>query len=931
MEFGNPVGNTVYWDLEKRMDKRQSVARLLACVVVLSMASALAARADEIDIPYQKFMLDNGLTLLVHEDHKAPIVAVNIWYHVGSKNEKPGKTGFAHLFEHLMFNGSENFDNDYFQAMERIGATDLNGTTSYDRTNYFQNVPTSAIDIALWLESDRMGHMIGAIKQAKLDEQRGVVQNEKRQYENQPYALAEELIQTACYPKEHPYSWTVIGSIKDLNDASLPDVHEWFKTYYGPNNAVLVVAGDITTQTALDKVKQYFGDIPASPPIAKHQLWIAKRTGTHRQTAQDRVPQARVYRVWNIPEWGSADGDYLDLVSDVLSSGKNSRFYKRLVYDEQIATDVSAGTDLLEIAGTFQITATAKPGVELGRIEKALDEELRKFLANGPTQAELTRIKNQYRARFIRGIERIGGFGGKSDILATNMVYGGSPDCYKTTLDRVQKATAADLKNAAVRWLSDGDYVLDIMPYPPLKTATSTVDRSKLPEAETPPQAQFPDLERAELSNGLKLVLAQRHSVPIVDLRLLVDAGFAADQGTAPGTASLAMNMLDEGTRTRNALQISEQLQMLGSSLNTGAQLDVCTVQLNSLKDKLDPSLELFADVVLNPSFPEKEFARLQKETLARIQQEKMTPVGMALRVFPGLLYGRDHAYGCPLTGSGTEKSVSAMTREQLANFHKTWFKPNNATLVVTGDITLVEIKTRLEKLFKNWKSGEVPKKNIATVPDKAKPEVYIVDRPGSQHSILLVGLLTLPRANPYEEPIQLMDDILGGDFTSRINMNLREDKHWSYGAHSMRPGAKGQRMYFVSSSVQGDKTADCMREVQKELQAIVGDRPPTPEEFAKTQTNVVLRLPGSWETIGRVAAYVGQIVQYGLPDTYYKDYPARIKGLQAEAVQDAAKRVIKPNSLVWVIVGDKAKIEEPIKALGFGDIKYVDADGNLL
>jgi zinc protease len=913
------------------MHKRQSVARLIACVVVVSMASALAARADEIDIPYQKFVLDNGLTLLVHEDHKAPIVAVNIWYHVGSKNEKPGKTGFAHLFEHLMFNGSENYDNDYFQAMERIGATDLNGTTSNDRTNYFQNVPTSALDIALWMESDRMGHMIGAIKQAKLDEQRGVVQNEKRQYENQPYALSEELIQTACFPKEHPYSWTVIGSIKDLNDASLPDVHEWFKTYYGPNNAVLAIAGDITAQTALDKIKQFFEDIPPGPPISKHQFWIAKRTGTHRQTAQDRVPQARVYRTWNIPQWGSADGDYLDLVGDVLSSGKTSRFYKRLVYDEQIATDVSASVDLMEIAGLFQIVATAKPGAELDRIEKAIDEELQKFLAAGPTRDELTRIKSQYRARFIRGIERIGGFGGKSDILARNMVFGGSPDCYKVTLDRVQKATAADLKNAAVKWLSDGDYVLEITPYPELKATASTVDRSKLPEPGTPPQAQFPDIERAELSNGLKLVLAQRHSVPIVDLRLLVDAGYAADQFATPGTASLAMDMLDEGTKTRNTLQISEQLQMLGSSLGTDAELDVCTISLNTLKEKLDPSLDLFADVVLNPSFPEKEFARLQKETLARIRQEKMTPVAMGVRVFPGLLYGRNHAYGSPLTGSGTEASVSAMTCEQLASFHKTWFKPNNATVVITGDITLAEIKPRLEKLFKNWKGGEVPKKNLADVADKAKPEVYIVDRPGSQHSILFAGFLTLPRANQYEEAIKLMNNILGGDFTSRINMNLREGKHWSYGAHSMVMDAKGQRMYLVFSSIQGDKTADSMREVQKELQGIAGDKPPTAEEFAKTQSDVVLGLPGSWETISRVARSVEEIVQYNLPDTYFKEYPARIREMKVEAVQDAAKRVIKPNSIVWVIVGDKAKIEESIKALGFGDIKYVDADGNLL
>jgi len=909
------------------MVKRVCKSSVLRSLVTLSLMAG-AVRAGDIDIPCEKFVLDNGLTLLVHEDHKAPIVAVNIWYHVGSKNEKPGKTGFAHLFEHLMFNGSENYDDDYFQAMERIGATDLNGTTSYDRTNYFQNVPTSALDIALWMESDRMGHLLGAVQQAKLDEQRGVVQNEKRQGDNQPYAIARELIQTACYPEEHPYSWTVIGSMQDLNDASLPDVHEWFKTYYGPSNAVLAIAGDITAQAALDKVTQYFGDIPPGPPIAKHQEWIAKRTGTHRQTAQDRVPQARIYRVWNIPPWGSAEGDYLNLVGDVLASGKNSRLYKRLVYDDQTATDVSAFAQLLEIGGMFRITATAKPGVELSRVEKALDEELQRFLADGPTPDELTRVKNQYRAGFIRGIERIGGFGGKSDILATNMVYGGSPDVYKITLDRVAKASAQDLKDTAVRWLSDGDYVLNVTPLPQLTATSSDVDRSKLPEPGAVPQVHFPDVQRAELSNGLKLVLAERHSVPIVDLRLLVDAGYAADPSETPGAASLAMDLLDEGTATRSALEIDEQLQMLGSSLDTGAELDACAVYLNTLKDKLDPSLELFADVVLNPSFPQKEFDRLKQQTLARIQREKVTPVLMAIRVFPGLLYGRDHAYGCPLTGSGTEASLSTMTREQLAGFHKAWFKPNNATLIITGDITLAEIKPRLEKLFRNWTRGEVPAKNIAEVANKPSPEVFVVDRPGAQQSVIFAGFLAVPRANPQEEAIQLMNNILGGDFTSRINMNLREDKHWSYGASSMIRAAKAQRMYIVYSSVQSDKTAEAMQEVQKELQAIAGDKPPTDEEFAKTQSNVVRGLPGSWETIEQVAWSLEEIVQYNLPDDYFQRYPATITGMKTEDVRQAAKRAVKPGSLVWVIVGDKAKVDDSIKALGW-PVAYVDADGN--
>src|SRR5882724_6420406 len=388
--------------------------------------AARASAPAPITIPYQRFVLKNGLTLLVHEDHKAPIVAVNIWYHVGSKNERPGRTGFAHLFEHLMFNGSEHFNDDYFQPFERIGATDQNGTTNNDRTNYFENVPTTALDVALWMESDRMGHLLGAIDSAKLTEQRGVVQNEKRQGENQPYGKVNMLMTEGTYPAGHPYSWSVIGSMQDLDAAKLDDVKEWFRTYYGPNNAVIVLAGDITPETARQKVEQFFGDIPATPPIAKQDVWIARRTGSHREVMQDRVPQARIYKEWNIPQFGSADGDYLDMVTDVLAQGKTSRLYKRLVYDEQIATDVAAYVDLREIGGQLVIRATAKPGGDLARAERAIDEELARFIKSGPTASELRRVKTQSRANFIRGIERIGGFGGKSDVLAVNEVYAGS-------------------------------------------------------------------------------------------------------------------------------------------------------------------------------------------------------------------------------------------------------------------------------------------------------------------------------------------------------------------------------------------------------------------------------------------------------------------------------------------------------------------------
>jgi len=902
----------------------------VALFVLLTMVLAPRgfAQDKEIDIPFQKFVLDNGLTLIVHEDHKAPIVAINTWYHVGSKNEKPGKTGFAHLFEHLMFGGSEHAPGRYIDGMERIGATDLNGTTNNDRTNYFENVPTSAVDYTLWMESDRMGFLLGALDQKTLDLQRGVVQNEKRQGENQPYGVTRQLITQNTYPAGHPYSWTVIGEMADLNAAAMDDVKEWFKTYYGPSNTVIVLAGDIDAKTAKEKVEKYFGNIPAGPPVAHQEVWVAKMTGAHRQTVQDRVPQARIYKIWNMPEYGTADADYLDLVSDVLSVGKTSRFYKRLVYDDQIATNANAFVNLNEIGGQFLVQATAKPGGDLAQVEKELDEELARFLKEGPTAEELQRVKTQHAASFIRGIERIGGFGGKSDRLAQSEVFRGSPDAYKISLKRVQNATAEDLKAAANRWLSDGVYALEVHPFPQYKTASAGADRSKAPGTGTPPELKLPKLQRATLSNGLKVILAERHEVPLVDFWLNVDAGYAADQFASPGTASMTMALLNGGTKTRTALQISDEQALLGAQLQASSNLDLSVVRLSALRSKLDSSLDLYADLILNPVFPDSDFKRQQKLQTAAIQREQNTPVQMALRVFPGLMYGAGHAYGNPLTGSGTTASVEKMTREDLVKFHQVWFKPNHATLVIAGDTTLSEVTPKLEKLFASWKAGQTPEKNIKNVQPPPKTVVYLIDKPGALQSVIIAGNIAPATANPKEIAIEAMNDGLGGMFGSRLNMNLREDKHWSYGATSLLWGARAQRPWIALAPVQTDKTKESLAEMNKEFRGILGEHPMTAEELERVQANETLSLPGSRETLDAVGQSINELVQFGLPDDYYETFAGKVRALKPNDIADAAKTVVHPDNLIWVVVGDRSKVEAGVKELGLGEIRFLSADG---
>jgi zinc protease len=902
--------------------------RATAVLATLAVSTPLAGQTP-IDIPYQRFVLPNGLTVVVHEDHKAPIVAVNVWYHVGSKNERPGRTGFAHLFEHLMFNGTEHYDKEFQDPLERVGATELNGTTNEDRTNYFVNVPTSALDLALWLESDRMGHLVGAISQAKLDEQRGVVQNEKRQDENEPYGKVWDFLTPKLYPANHPYSWTAIGSMEDLDAAKLDDVKGWFQTYYGPANAVLTLAGDIDLATAKAKVEHYFGDIPSGPPVARQGEWIAKRSGHQRGEMQDRVPQARIYKVWNVPAWGSPEGDYLTLAASVLSTGKSSRLFKRLVFDEQIATDVDASVDLREIGGLFVVEAGVRPGTDPAKVERAIDEQLAKFLATGPSPVELARAKTLVRAGFIRGVERIGGFGGKSDVLAKGQVFAGRPDYYKVRLTRMAGATAAQVRTAAVRWLEDGDYTLQVNPFPDYATAPAGADRSKLPEAGPPPEAKFPALERATLSNGLKIVLARRTSIPQVQLDLLLDAGFASDQFALPGTASLAMSMLDEGTATRSALQISDRLADLGATLGTASRLDVSSVSMQALTAQLDPSLELYADVILHPAFRQADLERLRKQRIAQIQREKADPVGMALRVFPKVVFGEGHAYANPWTGTGTEASAARITRADIVKFHQTWFKPNHATLIVTGATTMAEIRPKLERLFAGWKPGEVPEKNIAPVASPTATSVYLLDRPGSLQTVLIAGDIAPPKANPDEPAIETMGAVLGSDFGSRINMNLREDKHWSYGAFSFIRDARGPRPFIAYAPVQTDKTRESIVELQKELRGILGERPITPDELKRAQASLTLTLPGSWETMGAVAASIGDIVAFGLDDRYFDTYAERVRAQTVATVTAAAAKVVQPDHMVWVVVGDRARIEASIKELKLGEIHLVDADGN--
>jgi zinc protease len=901
---------------------------MCAGAVAQGPREAEASSAPTLALAYDRFVLPNGLTVIVHEDRKAPVVAVSIWYHVGSKNEPPGKTGFAHLFEHLMFNGSENYDGEWFEPMQRVGATSMNGTTWLDRTNYFQTVPTPALDLALWMESDRMGHLLGAVTQAKLDNQRGVVQNEKRQGDNQPYGRVNYNLYEGLFPPGHPYRHATIGSMEDLNAASLEDVHQWFKDYYGPNNAVLSLAGDIDTATARAKVEKYFGDIPAGPDVDEMLSAIPVRSSNTHEIQHDEVPSVLANRAWVVPGRTTRERALLDLAAAAIGQGRNSRLYVDLVYTRQLATDVSVGVTPFELASVFDLSVVLNPGESPSVATEAIDRIVAEFLVTGPTEEELERAKTGTNAGVIRGLEQVNG---KAVMLAEGQLYAGDPLFVQQYLEWINAATPADVRDVARTYLARGWHQVDVVPAGSYESGPG-VDRSTgLPPIPTEtPSLTFPEIHTSRLSNGIEVVLAERHAVPVVEMSMQFDAGYAADAGRKLGVASFATAMLDEGTRTRSALEIAAEAERLGARVGAGSTLDASSVSLSAIKSELAESIALWADVIRNPAYDDEEIERQRRQRIAGIAQEKAEPALLALRLLPPVLYGQGHAYGVPFTGSGTEESLRSLTRNDLVQFQQQWLRPDNARLFIVGDTTLAEITPLLERAFRDWRAPAEPKptKNVANVNLPRAPRVILIDKPGSPQSLILAGHVLPGLGTDRDLAIDAMNGVLGGSFTARINMNLREEKGWSYGARTQLQGARGPRPMLVSAPVQTDRTGDSLAELVRELNAIKTTKPIADAEMARVIAGYTRELPGRFETSNAVLGSLISSALYGRPLDYAATLAQRYGALTLADLQSAANDLVQPSSLVWVVVGDLSKIRAQVEPLGIGPVEIWNDDG---
>jgi zinc protease len=991
-----------------------------------------AARGGRVlpPINYQEFTLKNGLRVVMHEDHSTPIVAVNVWYHVGSKNEVPGRTGFAHLFEHMMFQGSKNADFDYFKPMQEAGAA-INGSTNADRTNYWQVLPSNFLELGLFMEADRMGNLLEAMTEEKLKNQIAVVQNEKRQnYDNRPYGLVGERIAKTLYPPDHPYHWLTIGSLEDLAAASMEDVKDFFRRYYTPNNASLVIAGDFDPKKARALVEKHFGPIEKGPDPVRPNPKQPALDHEVRVEMEDRVQLPRVYMVWHTVPQFSKDEAALDTLASVLGGGKSSRLYKSLVYDKQIAQQVSAFNATREIAGQFQIVVTGKPDTTPQQLEDAVKAELARLAKEPATPEELQRAYNSREASFIYGLQTVGGFGGKDDQLNSYATFLKNPGYFEQDLARYRAVREADVRRVANQYLTDKRLVLTVVPAarggrqttagagggapagprdaiappsqqtagqqqagnpraetrpsvttgtpqdtqagaastpagaqpqtrteaaatqpagaaPPAASAPATtprqapaqqsaakkapevIDTSKLPKPGPNPSFKLPPVQRRTLSNGLEVLVVEHKELPIINMNMVVKTGAAADPAGQAGLASLVADLLDEGTKTRTALEISDQLADLGSSLGVGAGWDSTGANLTTLKRHLDRSLDIYSDVILNPAFPEKDLERLRASRLASFRQRRDDPNQIASMVYTSLIYGASHPYGHVLTGE--EQSVGSIKPADVRKFYETFFRPNNSALIVVGDTTMEEIAPKLEKAFGRWEKAHVPAVDVTAAPARRdRSTLYVVDRPGSAQSVILAGHIGVPRSNPDYFPLLVLNTLLGGQFTSRINLNLREDKGYTYGARSSFDFRRGAGPFTASAPVFTDKTKESVIELLNELRGVRGERPVDGGELEYAKQAIIRGFPRSFETPAQIADRLEAIVTYDLPETYFNRYIESVERVTLEDINRVAKQHLRPDRLAVVIVGDRQKIEQGLRSLEEigGTVTFVDMEG---
>jgi predicted Zn-dependent peptidase len=875
------------------------------------------------DLDFHKVTLGNGLDVILRRQPNLPLVAVNLWYHVGSKNEERTERGYAHLFEHLMFEGSEHYPGDFFQHLQRLGAS-INGSTSSDRTNYFVDIPTAHAELVLAMESDRMAHLVVALDEAKLKIQKGVVTNEYRQnYANRPYGMVWILLAEALYPPQHPYNWLTIGSMEDLESASLQDVSAFFQRFYVPANASLALVGDIDIDQSLALVDRYFGSIPGGAKALRPWVPTAALVESRELSLLDRVELDRLYMAWHSVAHFHEDDAPLGLLADVLARGKASRLYQKLVIDLQLAQDVNAYQSSRELGGTFGIVVTLRPSRPIGQAREIVDAELRQIAREGVSSVELERVINMKTASFLFALEHIGGFGGIADRLNAYNVFRGDPGLITADLERFRRVSATDIASVAGRYLEGNPRVtMSVLGRKP-GTTQPPLDRSEPPPSVAPVVFRSPRPEILKISSGIPVWVLPQRELPTLAMTVAMKGGGSLPPSSRAGLAQLAVSMMDEGTANRSAAEIALTSEAMGTSLSTGCTWDGTFVSFRCLKSFLEPSLDLAVDILRRPSFPEPEWERLQGQTLAALRSERDSAEARAYRGLLTAIYDEQHPYRYPL--DGTETIVAGQSRSQAVDFHRQFVVPGRAGIIIAGDVDPDSIARLLEERLADWDGPAMELPAIPSPERAGSPRILLLNRPGAAQAVVRVGHAGVARADVDFEPLQLVNHILGGQFTSRLNEKLREERGFTYGVRSQFDFRRGRGPFSITASLQSDKLAEALDDVYRELLALVGDRPPGQRELDDARRSLIEGQTRQFETPAALVNRYASLFIHDLPIDHYAAYPERLAQIDLEAARAVARRQIHPDSLVAVVVADSDQVAEPLKRLEWAEVVLVE------
>ena len=889
-------------------------------------AAKTAARDPAALENIEQFALANGLRVVVQADRTSPVVAISVVYHVGSRDEREGRTGFAHLFEHLMFAGTKNFDRPFAQALTDAGALQVNAATWSDHTSFYETVPSNALELALFLESERMGFLGPAITEKKLKSEIGVVLSEKRLKESNPYGSVEYPILAAVFPPPHPYRWSPLGTVDDLEAASIEDVRDWFSTHYRPDNAVISLVGDVDVATVRKLVEKYFGALKPGGPRVRLNAWVPKMAAPVSAVQIEPAPNARIYRAWAGPGRALRARTDADVLVAYLGQGEQSVLHRALVQDAGLASFVSFSVIPFEAASLVTLVVNLRPGADIAKADAIVDRVLADA-RNGKIDAGgLSSARTRIRAGLLTGLEQVGGPGGRAETLSFGVVYAGDPRNVATQARWIAATTPQAAASAARNYLTEAHYRLHVVPAEAKSSATADADRSLVPPVGTPPTPTFPTVERQKLENGLEVVVARRMSSPVVAVELAFAAGYAADPKDLAGLSNLSTELLIAGGPD---LKPSARAAELGATLTSRTSVGSNGVRVIIPAEAFGSGVALLGAIAKRP-LPSANFDAVRAQQAAAAAREAADPYRLATRVLAETLYGSGHPYAVAASGRGRRGTVQSATLDDAQAFRQSRFRPENARLVVVGPLSLNDVVASARKSFGDWRiagaSADPVKLGEPNV--KATARVLIVDRPSAAQTMIAAGSILEPAGSSPRPADGLVLELLGGSGGSRLTRNLREEKGWSYWTRALASSVPGPRMLIVAAPSQRERAVDALREMAGEIAAIASrgpkPRPPSDEEVRIRVQRGALAYAGRFITSESVLDELVQNSDMGRADDFSRAETVALKDVKTPDAGSAAAKLFSRN-MVWVVVGDRSRLEQPLSTLGLGPVEVVE------